>query len=279
MIQKSYEETKVGKLYLVPTPIGNMDDMTFRGISVLKDVDLIYAEDTRITLNLLKFFGIIKKVSSCHKYNEEKYKNDIINELKSGLNIAYVSDRGTPLISDPGAIIVKEAIKHDISVISLPGANAVLPALTVSGLDSDRFFFYGFLNSKSRIRIRELKELNSFKNTIIFYESPHRLVETLNDILSVFGNRKISISREISKLYEEVYRGNISSALEYYVSPKGEFVIVVEGNNSVEEIDYVEKVKDFIKNGYKFSYAVREVATMYGISKNMLYEMCKEREL
>jgi len=277
MIQKSFVKNDKGKLYLVPTPIGNMDDITLRGIKILKSVDYIYAEDTRVTLNLLSFFNIKKKVFSCHKYSEEKNKFSIIDKLNYGFDIAYVSDRGTPSISDPGEIIVKEAIKNNIDVISLPGANALLPALTVSGLSTDRFLFYGFLSSKKNERINELKELNSVIYTIIFYESPHRILDMLRDMLEIFGNRNISISREISKMFEEVYRGTIKDAFENYSNPKGEFVIVVEGNNTKEEIDYVDKVNELVNNGEKMSTAIKEIATIYGISKNKLYEMCKER--
>ena len=279
MIQKSYSDSKNGKLYLVPTPIGNMEDITFRAISTLKSVDLVYAEDTRVTLNLLKKFNIKKSIMSCHKYSEEKNKNNILNELLNGKNIAYVSDRGTPLISDPGEVIVKYAIENNIQVISLPGPSALLPALNMSGIDNSKFIFYGFLNSKKSVRIKELKSIAHYLFTLIFYEAPHRLNDTLKDMFDILGNRNIAICREISKIYEEVFRGTLKEAFDYSKEIKGEIVIVIEGNKSVEDIDYIAKVEELVKKGYKVSNAIKEVATIYGISKNELYNECKEKLL
>ena len=201
MIQKSYENSEYGKLYLIPTPIGNLDDITLRAIKTLEMVDIVYAEDTRETLNLLKYLKINKKVESCHKYTEMKHKDKIVQILKSGKNIGYVTDRGTPLISDPGNVIVDESIKENITVIALPGPNALLPAINMSGLSNERFLFYGFLNSKQSLAKKELIDLKDIKQTIIFYESPHRITDTLSQILDVFGNRNISIVREKSKLH------------------------------------------------------------------------------
>ncbi len=279
MVQKSYSESKFGKMYLVPTPIGNIEDITYRAITVLKEVDVIYAEDTRVAQSLLKKFNIKKKVFSCHKYSEEKNKEAIFNEISSGKNVAYISDRGTPLISDPGEVVVKHLINNNINVISLPGPSALLPAINISGLDNSRFLFYGFLNSKKNARINELKTIAHLSFTIIFYEAPHRLIATLNDLKTVFGNRNIAVCREISKIFEEVFRGSIEEAINYYSDPRGEIVIVVEGNKSTENIDYVEKVKDLVKKGYKVSNAIKEIAVIYGISKNDLYSECKEKLL
>ena len=209
MIQKSYEESIYGKLYIVPTPIGNLSDITMRALDILKEVDIVFAEDTRETFNLLKYYIINKKIESCHKYTEMKHKNKIISLLKDKKNIAYVTDRGTPLISDPGNIIVEEAIKENITVIALPGPNALLPAINMSGLSNEKFFFYGFLNSKKSIAKKELLDLKDIKNTIIFYESPYRIKETIENIYEIFGNRKAAIVREISKLHEEVIRDNL----------------------------------------------------------------------
>ena len=172
MIQKSYEKSEYGKLYLIPTPIGNLDDITIRGINTLKEVDIIFAEDTRQTLNLLKYLNISKKVESCHKFSEMMHKDKIISILKSGKNVGYVTDRGTPLISDPGNVIVDYAIKENITVIALPGASALLPALNMSGISNEKFLFYGFLDSKASIAKKELIDLKEVKQTLIFFMLP-----------------------------------------------------------------------------------------------------------
>lgn len=278
MNQKSYENSKYGKLYLIPTPIGNLEDITLRAIKTLEMVDIVYAEDTRETNNLLKYLKITKKVESCHKYTEMKHKNKIIEILKSGKNIGYVTDRGTPLISDPGNIIVEEVISNGIIVISLPGPNALLPAINMSGLSNEKFLFYGFLNSKPSISKKELIELKDIKQTIILYESPHRLTATLKQILAVFGNRKIAIVREISKLYEEIIRDNIENILKISDNLKGEIVIVIEGNTQEKEdkIDYNNEISKLIQSGYSKRDAVREVADKYNMSKNKLYNEFKE---
>lgn len=277
MIQKSYEKRMFGNLYIIPTPIGNMGDITFRAVNTLKDVDYVFAEDTRVTSMLLKNLNISKKIESCHKYSEMKNKDRIIKLLKSEKNIALVTDRGTPLISDPGNIIVTEAIKNNINVIALPGASALLPALNMSGLSNERFLFYGFLNSKESIAKKELIKLKNFGYTIIFYESPHRIKKTLSILLSILGDRNIALVREISKIYEEVTRDKISNILENCDRIKGEIVIVVEGSTVIEEnIDYTQLVKNLLKTGMSKSDAVKNVAKEYNISKNKLYDICKE---
>lgn len=278
MIQKSYENSEYGKLYLIPTPIGNLDDITLRAIKTLEMVDIVYAEDTRETLNLLKYLKINKKVESCHKFTEMKHKDKIIQILKSGKNIGYVTDRGTPLISDPGNVIVDESIKENITVIALPGPNALLPAINMSGLSNERFLFYGFLNSKPSLAKKELIDLKDIKQTIIFYESPHRITGTLSQILDVFGNRNIAIVREISKLHEEVIRDNIEHILKISDTLKGEMVIIVEGNTKEEtlEINYTEKINKLLTQGYSKRDAIREIADKYNVSKNKLYNEFKE---
>ncbi len=278
MTQKSYEKSEFGCLYLIPTPIGNLDDITIRGINTLKSVDIIYAEDTRQTLNLLKYLNIEKKVESCHKYTEEKHKNKIVNILKSGKNIGYVTDRGTPLISDPGNVIVDEAIKNNINVIALPGASALLPAINMSGISNDKFLFYGFLNSKKSTAKAELIDLKEIKQTLIFYEAPHRIEETLKLLLEVLGDRNIAIAREISKLHEEIIRNKISEILKNINGIKGEMVIIVEGykEENKDNNNYQEIINNLIKKGYSKRDAIKETAERYNVSKNKLYNDYKE---
>lgn len=276
MIQKSYEDSSYGKLYLVPTPIGNLDDITMRAVKTLEMCDLVYAEDTRETLKLLKTLNISKRVESCHKYTEMTHKDKIINILKSGKNIVYVTDRGTPLISDPGNVIVDYAIQEGITVIALPGANALLPAINMSGLSNRRFLFYGFLESKKSLAKKELIDLKEVKQTIIFYESPHRLEATLKLMFEVLGNRKIAIVREISKLHEEVIRKNIKDALDDCDRIKGEIVLVVDGCTETEDNNnYEELINNLISKGYSKRDAIKEIAERYNVSKNKLYNEFK----
>ena len=277
MIQKSYENGDKGKLYLIPTPIGNLEDITLRSINTLKEVDIVFAEDTRETLNLLKYYKISKKIESCHKYSEMKNKDKIISILLSGKNIGYVTDRGTPLISDPGNVIVEECIKNGISVIALPGPNALLPAINMSGLSNEKFLFYGFLNSKKSQAKKELENIKNIEYTIIFYESPFRILDTLKLIYDIFGNRKVAIVREISKLYEEVNRNELSNIIENFTPIKGEIVLIVEGNKEKKEnIDYKEEIKYFIDMGYSKRDAIKKVSEIYNISKNKIYNEYKE---
>jgi 16S rRNA (cytidine1402-2'-O)-methyltransferase len=220
------------KLYIVPTPVGNLGDMTFRAVEVLKEVDCILAEDTRTSNNLLKHFNISKPLISYHKYNEHRTLDSIVNRLKSGQIMALVSDAGTPSISDPGFLIVRECIANDIEVECLPGATALIPALVNSGFSSDRFCFEGFLPARKG-RQKRWRELTEESRTIIIYESPHKLVKALQEIKEYFGNeRRISISRELSKIHEETIRGTIDEQIELWnrrESIKGELVIVIEG--------------------------------------------------
>lgn len=277
MIQKSYEKDDKGKLYLIPTPIGNLEDITLRAINTLKEVDIVFAEDTRETLNLLKYYKISKKIESCHKYSEMKNKDKIISILLSGKNIGYVTDRGTPLISDPGNVIVEECIKNGISVIALPGPNALLPAINMSGLSNEKFLFYGFLNSKKSQAKKELENIKNIEYTIIFYESPFRILDTLKLIYDIFGNRKVALVREISKLYEEVNRNELSNIIENFTPIKGEIVLIVEGNKEKKEnIDYKEEIKYFIDKGYSKRDAIKKVSEIYNISKNKIYNEYKE---
>lgn len=281
MIQKSYEKSDYGNLYIIPTPIGNMEDITIRALNILKEVDIVLAEDTRVTSILLNKYEIKKKLVSCHKFNENKIKDRIIAELKEGKNLALVTDRGTPLISDPGSVIVDSAIKNNINIIALPGPSALLPALNMSGISSERFLFYGFLSSKSSESNKELKMLSEIKFTIVLYESPHRLQKTLQKMLEILGNRNISISREISKLYEEVFRGTIEEAISFYKEVMGEIVIVIEKATETTLIDddkLLTEVKKLIKDGKSNKDAIKEVSIKFNISKNVLYNMYEKEK-
>ncbi len=279
MIQKSYD--KSASLYLIPTPIGNMEDITFRALETLKMVDYVLSEDTRVTSLLLSHFSISKKLVSCHEHNEDDLKEKILQDILSGKNIGLVTDRGTPIISDPGYKVVRYLTEHNVNVISLPGATAFVPALTASGIEPSPFLFYGFLNAKSSKRKEELEHLKKERYTIIFYEAVHRIEKTLKDIQAIFGDRKISLNREISKLYEEIYRGTISEVLEQLDVIKGEFVIVVEGCK--DEIDYksipvLEQVNDFVQEGMSEMDAIKKVAKIRGVAKSEIYKEYHNRK-
>ena len=225
-----------GKLYVVPTPIGNLEDITFRAIKVLKDCDFVLAEDTRTSGFLLKHYEITTKMYSHHKFNEHKSSNQILEHIKSGAQVALISDAGTPAISDPGFLIVHNCIEAGIDVECLPGATALIPALVVSGLPNDRFCFEGFLPQKKGRQTR-LKELASESRTIVFYESPYRVLKTLTQLAEHFGEeRKVSASREISKMYEETIRGTVAELIIHFTKnePRGEFVLVVNGKEIVK---------------------------------------------
>ena len=222
----------MGKLFLVPTPIGNLGDMTFRAVETLNQADLILAEDTRISIKLLKHYNIQKPLMSFHMHNEHRKLSEVISKLKSGRTIAVISDAGTPGISDPGFLLVREAIMNDIEVNCLPGPTALIPALIQSGLSAERFVFEGFLPSKKG-RKKRLEKLVDESRTIILYESPHKILKTLNQLIEFFGSeRAVSVSRELSKIYEETFRGTLGEATEHfsYHIPKGEFVICLLGS-------------------------------------------------
>ena len=219
----------MSKLFVVPTPIGNLGDITLRSIEVLKSADLILAEDTRTSFKLLKHYDIDTPVESFHMHNEHKKLESVINKLRSDFEIALISDAGTPGISDPGFLLVRECINNEVEVECLPGPTAFVPALVSSGLPCDRFSFEGFLPVKKG-RTKRLKELSAETKTMVFYESPHRILKTLNDLSNYFNyERQISVSRELTKLYEETFRGTIKESVEHFETkkPKGEFVIVL----------------------------------------------------
>lgn len=279
MIQKSYDDS--ASLYLIPTPIGNLEDITIRSLNILKSVDVILCEDTRDTGMLLKNYDIKKRLISCHEYNERDVIDKVVSLLKDGNNVGLVTDQGTPIISDPGYIVARGVIDAGYNVISLPGATAFVPALTVSGLEPSPFMFYGFLNAKSGKQKKELIDLKAVRCTMIFYESVHRLKETLKNMLEVFGNRKICICREISKIHEEITRGNISDVIDFVDNMKGEFVLVVEGNKT--EIDYsgldiVDHVKMYCDDGMNEKEAIKLVAKERNIAKSVVYSEYHNRK-
>ncbi len=239
----------MSKLYVVPTPVGNLEDMTFRAIRVLKEADLILAEDTRTSSVLMKHFEIMTHMQSHHKFNEHKTVDAIVDRIKSGQTVALVSDAGTPAISDPGFLVVRECVKAGIEVECLPGATAFVPALVQSGLPNEKFCFEGFLPQKKGRETR-LKELSSEQRTVIFYESPHRLLKTLTQMVSFFGaDRQASVVREISKLHHQTVRGTMDELVAHFTArdPKGEIVLVVAGAPEPEKIKgnkYKNKYKE-----------------------------------
>lgn len=273
MSQKSYKSEN--NLYLIPTPIGNLEDITIRSLNLLKEVDIVLCEDTRVTGSLLKKYDIKKKLISCHEYNEDKVKYEVVELLKEGKKIGLVTDQGSPIISDPGFRVVEEVINNDLNVIGLPGATAFVPALIASGISPSKFLFYGFLNSKSSKQIQELNSLKYLPYTIIFYEAPHRIKETLENMLEVFGNRKICLARELSKIYEEIYRGTIVEVLEDVENIKGEIVLIVEGNT--EKIDYnsldiLEHINLYLEDGLDEKEAIKKVAKERNVAKSIVYK-------
>ena len=273
MIQNSYDDTP--SLYLVPTPIGNIEDITIRAINVLKGVDIILCEDTRDSSILLKKYDINKKLVSCHQFNELSIVEKVLSYLKDGLNIALITDQGTPIISDPGFVLAREIIKSGFNVISLPGATAFVPALTSSGIEPSPFLFYGFLNSKSSKQKKELELLKNYSFSIVFYESVHRIRETLNNIMDVFGDRNICLCRELTKIHEEFIRGKISDVLNSFNSLKGEFVIVVEGNKNLvdfSDLSIIDHVKMYIDDDMSEKDAIKKVAMERNVAKSIIYK-------
>jgi len=275
MSQKSYDGQP--SLYLVPTPIGNMEDMTFRAVKVLGSVDVIFSEDTRVTNQLLHYYHIEKHVIALHEHNEEKVIHKVLEYLEKGSSVALVTDRGTPIISDPGYKCSRAVIDAGFHVISLPGATALIPALTMSGLNPSPFLFYGFLNSKTSKQKKELECLKDYPFTMIFYEAPHRILDTLDSMKTVFGNRKISISREISKKFEEVYRGTIDEVSDT-LQVKGEFVLVVAGKEMElccqSPLTIEEELYQLLREGKTKKEAVKEVSHRHkDLSKNEVYQV------
>ena len=266
-----------GKLYLVATPIGNLEDITLRALKILKEVDLIAAEDTRNTLKLLNHFKITKPLISYHRHNEEIKVDNLISKLKNGENIAVVSDAGTPGISDPGEVIVKSAIENNIEVIPIPGACAAINALIASGLDTKEFTFDGFLPLNKKARREKLNELKNETKTAIIYEAPHKLQNTLEDLKKIVEKRKIVLGREITKIHEEFIRGNIDEIISKNTNLKGEMIILLEGATKKEEEKNINKLSieehyNYYKNlGLDKKEIIKKISKDRGVSKNEIY--------
>ena len=272
MWQNSYDGRP--SVYIVPTPIGNLGDMTFRAIEVLKNVSVIFSEDTRITLQLLNYYDIKNKLVHLDDHNEDNVKEEVLSYLKLGNSVAIVTDRGTPIISDPGYKTVKFLKEKGYNVIALPGACAFVPALVASSISSEHFTFYGFLSSKEKKMKDELENLKDHEYTLAFYEAPHRIVRTLASMYEIFGDRYISISREISKLHESIFVGFLSEAIKSLVNPKGEFVIVVSPSDEIiqNDMSIVDNVNMYIKSGLSSMDAIKRVAKERKIPKNDVYQ-------
>lgn len=260
-------------LYLVATPIGNLEDITFRAINILKSVSYIYAEDTRNSTVLLKHYDINTPLRSYHDFNKEIKNDEIIALLEGGESVAIISDAGNPVISDPGYNIAVSCIEHNIAVTTVPGPCAYLSALVSSGLPPMPNTFIGFLDSKKSKRCEMLNEYKYYKHTLIFYEAPHRIIDTLNDMLEVLGDRYIVISRELTKKFEEIIRGRISEILEDTSLLKGEMVVLVSGYDE-EKIDKdpMQMIDDLISTGYKNKDAIKETAQALNLDRHDLYD-------
>lgn len=270
-----------GKLYICPTPIGNLEDITYRTLRILNEVDLIAAEDTRHSIKLLNHFEISKPLTSYHEHNKDSKGGYLINKLLDGENIALISDAGMPGISDPGEDIIREAIDNNIEVEVLPGATAFVTALVGSGLNTKKFTFEGFLDRDKKNRREQLENIKEESRTMIFYESPHRLKDTLKDMSKVLGNRKISINRELTKKYQEVIREDIDKAIEIFSEKeiKGEFVLIVDGfkgektqKSNYDNLTEREFVIELINNGMDKKDAIKTVCKERKLKKDIVYK-------
>lgn len=275
-----------GKLYIVGTPIGNLDDITIRAVNTLRNVDVILAEDTRQTLKLLNHFEISKHMISYHRHNEDDKIEKIVEILNSGKNLALVSDAGMPIISDPGQNLVKYLVKNNYDIEVVPGVTALITAIVKSGLDSTRFTFEGFLSVNKKQRKERLKSLVNETRTMIFYEAPHKILSTLKDMYEYFGNRDICIARELTKIHEEYRYTNFKDAIINIEENgiKGEIVLVISGANEdkineekskeIEQINSLELVKEYMKNGDTKKDAIKKVAKLKGVNKDVVYKEC-----
>lgn len=271
-----------GKLYLVATPIGNLEDITFRAINVLKKVDIIAAEDTRHSLKLLNYYEINKPLVSYHRHNEDIKTEYLIEKLLNNENIAVITDAGTPGISDPGEEIVKEAIKNNIEIVPIPGACALINALIISGLNTKEFAFYGFLPLNKKNRRYVLEKIKKEDKTIILYEAPHKIIKTLQDLLENIGDVNCVIARELTKIHEEVLRDNISGILNRIKEPKGEYIILLDLNGNIVEKDditditnkSVEEQYEYYKSkGMEKKDIIKQIAKNKNVPKNEIYQM------
>ena len=269
-----------GKLYIVATPIGNLEDITLRAINVLKEVDFIIAEDTRHSLKLLNHLEISKPLISYHRHNEENKTEDILNKIEEGKNIALISDAGTPVISDPGKFIVKEAIEREIEVIPIPGACAIITALMAAGVNTRNFTFYGFLSLNKKIRTKELEQIKDNNNTVILYEAPHKIKNTMRDLENYVDDRRIVIARELTKIHEEFIRGKIDEIKDKLQNPKGEYVIIIDKNenineneeNKLSELSIEEHYKYYEKMGLEKKEIIKKIAKDRQVAKNEIYK-------
>ena len=272
------EEKKVGTLYVVATPIGNLNDITLRALEVLKSVDLIAAEDTRHTLKLLNYFQISKPLISYYRHNEDIKSEVIINKLKEGQDIALVSDAGTPGICDPGEEVVKRCIEEDIKIVPIPGACAFVNALVCSGLTTKQFTFLGFLPLNKKLRKEKLNFIQKATDTIIIYEAPHKLKTTLNDLSVFLGERQVILARELTKIYEEFIRGNINEIIEKSENIKGEIIIIIEGNkqinneNELNNLSLEEHYKYYEEQGLEKKEIIKMIAKDKGVAKKEIYK-------
>ena len=274
----NYESNKP-LLYLVATPIGNLQEVSPRTIEVLSSADLIACEDTRVTGKLLSLLGIKKDLISLREHNEVSVSHDLIEKIKNGTKVAYVSDAGYPCISDPGSKLVKICLENEINITSVSGPNAALNALVASGLCEDHFYFHGFLNAKESVRLEELRELAYRKETLIFYEAPHRIKKTLEALYEIFGDRKACLARELTKKHEEFIRCGLKAMSE--IDPeslKGEMVIVIEGSTGevkpvISNTDIVNMVKSMVDSGMSTKDAIKKVSEMTNINKNIVYKV------
>lgn len=269
---------EIGKLYIVATPIGNLEDITLRAIKVLKNVDLIAAEDTRHTLKLLNHLEISKPLISYHRHNEETKTEVLMQKLMEGRDIALVSDAGTPGISDPGEVVIKKCIEEKIQIIPVPGACAMINALICSGLDTKEFIFIGFLPLNKKTRKEKLEEISNSRKTIILYEAPHKLINTLKDLQIILSDRRVVLARELTKIHEEFIRGNINEIIEKSENLKGEIVLIIEANTQVSEsADYMQMSLDehyemYKKQGLDKKEIIKKIAKDRGLNKNEVYQ-------
>lgn len=270
-----------GKLYLVATPIGNLDDITFRAVEILKIVDVIAAEDTRHSLKLLNHLGISKPLISYHRHNEEDKSEVLIKKILDGENIAIITDAGTPAISDPGEEIVKVAIKNNIEIIPIPGACALINALIISGMDTKEFSFYGFLPMNKKLRKNKIEEIKKDKKTIIIYEAPHKILNTLKELNSEIGNINMVLVKELTKIHETVFRGTISEIIPKIENIKGEIIIILEGNknndeenaiNLLNELNLEEHYKYYENKGLEKKEIIKKIAKDKNVNKNEIYK-------